>query len=87
MNKKTDKRTITDICIRIFSRNDNKPLYVKDIYSAMRQRQWRTTGKTPTQTIAGKLLSDLRFTKVGRNVFKLDDSFFRARVANGYLYT
>jgi hypothetical protein len=77
---KQQKPKITDICINIFSQNQNKPLYVDDIYSRMRQRHWKTNGKTPTQTIGSKLRADYRFIKVGPNTFKLDDTYYQARM-------
>lgn len=78
-----DSPRIIDICINLFSKFDNKPLYVKDIYKNMRDiYNWKTCSRLPTQTIASKLWSDYRFQKVGRNVFKLDSKFYKNRTAN-----
>lgn len=69
--QKKAKKTIVEICLGIFANNGNKPLYVKSIYSAMRQRQWKTEGKTPYQTISSKLRLDERFEKTAPNTFRL----------------
>jgi len=79
-NKMKNRRTIVDVCIGIFTKNENKPMYVKNIYSAMRQRHWRTEGKTPQQTISSKLNADYRFVRVSPNTFKMDDSVYKNRV-------
>ena len=75
-------RKIIELCINIFTQNENRPLYVGDIYNRMKQRHWKTNGKTPTQTISAKLRSDNRFKKVAPNTFTLDDGFFVARKRN-----
>lgn len=78
-----DGPRIIDVCIDLFYRTKNEPLYVKDIYYNMKALyNWKTRSKLPTQTIAGKLWSDYRFKKVGRNVFKLDEKFFKNRKTN-----
>ncbi|HUU87578.1 MAG TPA: HTH domain-containing protein [Candidatus Glassbacteria bacterium] len=77
-----NRRTIVDVCIGIFTKNENRPMYVKNIYSAMRQRHWRTSGKTPQQTISSKLNADYRFVRVSPNTFKMDDTFYSNRVKN-----
>jgi len=79
-SKMKNRRTIVDVCIGIFTKNENKPMYVKNIYSAMRQRHWRTEGKTPQQTISSKLNADYRFVRVSPNTFKMDDSVYKNRV-------
>ena len=77
-----NRRTIVDVCIVIFTKNENKPMYVKNIYSAMRQRHWKTEGKTPEQTISSKLNRDYRFVRVSPNTFKMSDDFYKNRVRN-----
>jgi len=85
-NSKNSKQPkITDVCIRIFSQNENKALHVSGVFNRMKQRHWSTNGKTPLQTIASKLNLDDRFVKTGPNMFRLDDNFYRARVNNGFL--
>jgi len=75
-----NRRTIVDVCIGIFTKNENKPMYVKNIYGAMRQRHWRTEGKTPQQTISSKLNADYRFIRVSPNTFQMDNTFYNNRI-------
>lgn len=70
---------IVDYCINIFTKNENQPLYVEDIYSRMRQRHWKSSSENPTKIIGNKLRSDYRFVKVGPNTFKLASKFYKAR--------
>ena len=73
---------IVDHCINIFTKNENKPLYVDDIYSRMRQRHWKTESKNPAKTIGNRLRKDYRFVKVSPNTFKLAANYYTARRNN-----
>lgn len=75
-----NRRSVVDVCIGIFTKNENKPMYVKKIYSAMRQRHWKTEGKTPQQTISSKLNKDYRFKRVAPNTFQMTEEFYKNRV-------
>ena len=76
-----NKRRIIDVCIGIFDKNENTPLYVKDIYNRMRQRHWITNGATPHKTVYTKLFMDYRFVRVGPATFQLDKSYYQARMS------
>ena len=83
LKKNPNSPRIIDICMKIFTKNKNKPLYVKDLYKIMKTKYgWKTTSKTPTQTIAGRLFVDYRFVKTDKNTFVLDSGFYNARKNN-----
>ena len=72
---------IIDLCVKLFVKNKNKPLYVKDIYENLKTKyNWKTSSKLPTQTIASRLLTNYKFKKVGRNTFVLNDEFYNNRI-------
>jgi len=72
-------KRIVDYCIDIATNNKNKPMHVEKIYAQMRRRHWKTTGKTPKQTISYTLNKDYRFNRISSNTFVLDEKFYKAR--------